>query len=649
MQVKTFIYGTPLGFNFYEDDSQYKDYFKGFYISSRKGRRLMVNRLDNGETTYNFLSYGITESGNRPNAFFGMCLVLGDYQYCNDFGKLYDWFNFLFDKIVNERKLFTQQDSKLQYNVSKFEEDVEDVEWLKSNMPNIFSSSDIRLQKYDASFSSKKTGKIPQFNNKEKSDIVLKAFKQYNWICLSPSFVSNNDCPELDFGELSLYVDSVTQQLLPIAINPEKKHSPLLKEISSAMKENYKSISDFVAKTQDEDSKKSFTELGQRYNEVLNNQIPLIAQKIEEKPEPRTKVCARCGKNKPIEAFSQGDAVCLECRAKEKQPAETRTCSRCGREKPISAFAHGDKICIECRNKVSDTFAFPTIPIKYLYSGVAALVLVVIVVCLVIFNPFKLDSPDTGDSKGSTGSEQVVGGQGTAANNVDSSTFNNHINSKQFNEAYSDIVGKDNAESYKTQLKNAFEEYLIQQPFTNIQRAIIESSTLCTYVGIDTKKWNDFAQDGDKIETEFLSKNTLSNVKKNECKKLINKYKYGVFAYKAQSWEGKLNSIPESKVQQKKPVKIILYNKDHAKVQEITVENKKRIGIPEFAVSGYVDIYCEDPPTCIRGEDPPGAYLQKEKDRYRIKPEVPGKKWVYKIDKDIEVTIETKKYSYNKQ
>lgn len=645
MQVKTYIYGTPLGFNFYEDDSQYKDYFKGFYISSRKGRRLMVNRLDNGETTYNFLSYGITESGNRPNAFFGMCLVLGDYQYCDDFAKLYDWFNFLFDKIVNKKKLFTQQDSKLQYNVSKFEEDVEDVEWLKSNMPNIFSSSDIRLQKYDASFSNKKTGKIPQFNNKEKSDIVLKAFKQYNWICLSPSFVSNNDCPELDFGELSLYVDSVTQQLLPIAINPEKKHLPLLKDIFSAMTENYKSISDFVAKTQDEESKSLFIELGQRYYEVVNNQIPLIAQKMEEKSEPLTKVCARCGKNKPIEAFSQEDAVCLECRAKEKQPTETQTCSRCGREKPISAFAHGDKICIECRSKESNSFAFPTIPIKYLYSGVAALVLVVIVVCLVTFNPFKSGSPNSGGSKGSTGSEQVVGGQGTAANNVDSSTFNNHINSKQFNEAYSDIVGKDNAESYKTQLKNAFEEYLIQQPFTNIQRAIIELSTLCTYVGIDTEKWNNYAQDGYRIETEFLSETTLSRVEKNRCMTLINKYKDGVFDSKAQSWEGKLNSIQEPKVQ-KKQVKIILYNKDHAKVQEITVENtKKRIGVPEFAINGYVDIYCEKQPTCIKGENPPEAYLQKEKDRYRIKPEVHGKKWVYKIDNDIEVTIETKKFS----
>ena len=589
MQVKTFIYGTPLGFNFYEDDSQYKDYFKGFYISSRKGRRLMVNRLDNGETTYNFLSYGITESGNRPNAFFGMCLVLGDYQYCNDFGKLYDWFNFLFDKIVNKKKLFTQQDSKLQYNVSKFEEDVEDVEWLKSNMPNIFSSSDIRLQKYDASFSSKKTGKIPQFNNKEKSDIVLKAFKQYNWICLSPSFVSNNDCPELDFGELSLYVDSVTQQLLPIAINPEKKHSPLLKEISSAMTENYKSISDFVAKTQDEDSKKSFTELGQRYYEVLNNQIPLIARKIEEKPEPRTKVCARCGKNKPIEAFSQGDAVCLECRAKEKQPAETRTCSRCGREKPISAFAHGDKICIECRNKVSDTFAFPTVPIKYLYSGVAALVLVVIVVCLVIFNPFKLDSPDTGDSKGSTGSEQVVGGQGTAANNVDSSTFQQYINDEKFKEAYEYIKEKDDADNYKNKLKNAFENYLIQQELNQIQKAITMNYQFCQALGIKIDEWESFVSSGSYIE-KCLSKGTLNQADKKKCLTIINAYEGRIYNNKASEWKERLNKIQIKQERPKNEQKKIIYRINDGEKKEKPIPNNNAIGI-ELNARDYIDIF----------------------------------------------------------
>ncbi|MBO5631450.1 MAG: hypothetical protein J5965_20475, partial [Aeriscardovia sp.] len=202
MQVKTFIYGTPFGFNFYEDDSQYKDYFKGFYISSREGRRLMVNRLDNGETTYNFLCYRITEHGNRPNAFFGMSLVLDDFMFCADFGNLYEWFNFLFDKLIKERKLFINKDAQLLYNVSKFEEDVGDVEWLKANLPNILSSHDIKLQKYDSSFSDKKTGKVVQFNNSEKSEVILKAFKQSRWISLSSSF-GGDDCPELDFGELS--------------------------------------------------------------------------------------------------------------------------------------------------------------------------------------------------------------------------------------------------------------------------------------------------------------------------------------------------------------------------------------------------------------------------------------------------------------
>ena len=66
----TYIYGTPLGFDFNEDIASLKEYFKGLYISSRKGRRLMVNRCDNGETFYNYLRYGLAEKEGRPNSFF---------------------------------------------------------------------------------------------------------------------------------------------------------------------------------------------------------------------------------------------------------------------------------------------------------------------------------------------------------------------------------------------------------------------------------------------------------------------------------------------------------------------------------------------------------------------------------------------------
>ena len=77
--IKTFIYGDPHGFDFYEKDVYLNDYFKGFYISSRRGRRLVVNRRENGETIYSYLQYNLKEVIARPtHAFFCMSLVLTD-------------------------------------------------------------------------------------------------------------------------------------------------------------------------------------------------------------------------------------------------------------------------------------------------------------------------------------------------------------------------------------------------------------------------------------------------------------------------------------------------------------------------------------------------------------------------------------------
>ena len=65
--ISTYIYGSPHGFNFYERVASLNDYFKSFYISTRKGRRLMVNRKDDGTTVYSFLCYGLMEKEGRPS------------------------------------------------------------------------------------------------------------------------------------------------------------------------------------------------------------------------------------------------------------------------------------------------------------------------------------------------------------------------------------------------------------------------------------------------------------------------------------------------------------------------------------------------------------------------------------------------------
>lgn len=590
MPVKTFIYGTPLGFNFYEDDSQYKDYFKGFYISSREGRRLMVNRLDNGETTYNFLCYRIAENHNRPNAFFGMSLVLSDYQYCSNFSKLYDWFDFLFDKLVNEHSLFKLQGNELQYNVSKFEDDREDVEWLKSNIPNILSSPDIKLQKYDASFSNKKTGQIIQFNNSEPIDKVLKAFKQSRWISISPIFVDQEDCLELDYMELSQNIESITKQLLPIAIKPEQKHLAILQDFQSILKENHKSISEFVKKTKDEESKKQFTELGQRYYSILTQELPQIAEKIKEgsvNPPLPTQICSKCGQQKSLNEFANGDAICADCRAHESAH-NTRVCEKCGRTKPLNAFESDDSVCKSCRNEETSGFVLP-FPKKFLLGGVAIIVLAIFIVGIQRFIPKPLVKGHK-----SPGSSIVT-------IRVDERIYQDYINNNDFLGAYNYINEKENAQEYKPKLKESYEQFLLSLTFEQIQKNLIESDDLCTSLEIDKHTWDLYVKDGNMI-TAYFGKPSISDSDRRKCNSLINRYKTGIYQNKAEEWGKLLASMPIQRKSQPGMEGNIgvtyLYrinNKEKLKM------SRTRIGI-DLKKNQYVDIFG------LTQEQPPIAF-----------------------------------------
>ena len=95
--MRTYIYGVPQGFDFYEKDVQFTDYFKSFYISSRRGRRFLINRKENGETIYTYLRYGMKEVCRQPqHAFFGMSVVMENGTYCPDFKIVLEYFEYLF-------------------------------------------------------------------------------------------------------------------------------------------------------------------------------------------------------------------------------------------------------------------------------------------------------------------------------------------------------------------------------------------------------------------------------------------------------------------------------------------------------------------------------------------------------------------------
>lgn len=231
----TYIYGTPLGFDFNEDIASLKEYFKGLYISSRKGRRLMVNRCDNGETFYNYLRYGLAEKEGRPNSFFGMSISMDNNEYAYDFKEIFDWFDYLFDKLVERGSLFfVNAGNIIQYKITKFKDDTEEIQWLKNNIPNLFTKAQgVKLLEYDSSFSSSSSGQIRCFNDDTSTTKVLDAFKKCRWIALSPNFKPEEEPIEIDPSDIEAQLNKYTQQLVPIAISPKQENLSVLHALES--------------------------------------------------------------------------------------------------------------------------------------------------------------------------------------------------------------------------------------------------------------------------------------------------------------------------------------------------------------------------------------------------------------------------------
>ena len=217
--AKTFIYGVPHGFDFYEKDAEFNDYFKGFYISSRRGRRLMINRRDNGETIYSYLRYGLKEVDRQPlHSFFGMSLVIDNYQFCPNFKVLLEWFDYLFNKLVNEHNVIKiNDDGVLHYVIHKFDENSSDVEWLKSNLPNILTQAgQTEIVNYDSSYADGKAGQVVSFNQPVGEKRLLDTFKKYRWISVSSEIVEKEENTTIitDPGTIELNYEELKRCLL---------------------------------------------------------------------------------------------------------------------------------------------------------------------------------------------------------------------------------------------------------------------------------------------------------------------------------------------------------------------------------------------------------------------------------------------------
>lgn len=531
--IRTFIYGDPHGFDFYEKDAALNNYFKGFYISSRRGRRLMVNRRDNGDTIYNYLQYNLKEVIDRPtHAFFGMSVIIDDYEYCPNFKILLEWFDFLFDKLLNERQLFkTDNDGRVRYQVHKFSDNPSDAEWLKLNLPNIFTSGRAKLEKYDKNvFGEGKAGQVVSFKSAVSEKRLFEAFKKYNWISITAEIVEQEDSEsglseeiELDYNELDGKLNEYNQRLLPVAVDVSKAVPEELNLMDSDVQEICVSLSSYIPRLFDAEETDLFRNLSSKY-ESLKSSIGAVISKMEasdketepvstdnhkEEPKEQTQYCFSCKQHKPLSHFrSEESTKCIECEEQEQKNIQRKShkrCVSCGKIKPISVFQNpGTDICTDCEKKqkrekeiqgnITWSGLKDLLSSKIAIGGLAAVAVIVCIVILIkhIDTPQVVD-PTPEDTATVVTPPAVID---DSKEMVDVTILEELINKKAFEELAEYVKDKGDAANYLPQLKSLITDslwHIIDAPTSKtdkkneIDRFKLLNPSIIELVGINDK------------------------------------------------------------------------------------------------------------------------------------------------------------------
>ena len=543
--IKTFVFGTPHGFDFYEKDPLYNKYFQGFYISNRKGRRLMVNRRDNGETIYSYIHYGFKEIIDRPaKGLFGMSLILDNATYCSDFNKIFEWFEYLFGIIEKERNIFKLNESGIyQYTVDKFSDNTTDVEWLKSVMPNIFSnpSAGTSLVKYDSSFSLKKTGKIFQFNNNEEQSKILNGFRQCRWLCISPDVVAE---PELDYFELLECYNEFNEKIVQIAINATQNDKTSLSDIQKDCEEHFKSINDYLKVIVNYDQKhlESFTELAEKFQSLHSNVGTLLNKLVTEVVvEPtRKKICSKCGRNLPVDRFSdESSDICRDCERSLRVKPALKTCKKCGERKPLNNFHEGKDICIKCeeqpiRKPTELEKLFGSLLSKESIKTISIIALLVVVSVVLTISLKKCSSEEHKPTDRTLTEKVEKNPSSEDENKVNENDLNTLLDSGKIADALTYIKtctnGNDYIKNIQTAIQKLIDNIFQTQPLNKIEDSVNEfiisnKSSLFElgYTDDDLENIKQYAADYVMVQ-KILKQNPLTQSDYKQALDIANKY-----------------------------------------------------------------------------------------------------------------------------
>lgn len=685
--IKTYIYGVPHGFDFYEKDAKLNDYFKGFYISSRRGRRLMINRRDNGETIYSYLRYGLKEVDRQPlHSFFGMSLVVDNYQFCPNFKVLLEWFDYLFNKMVNEHSLIKNEDEILHYVIHKFDENSVDVEWLKSNLPNILTQAGhTEIINYDNSFVDGKAGQIVSFNHPVGENLLLETFKKFRWLSISSEIIEQQDITfgdsievELSFEDLNEKLNEFNQQLLPIAVDISKGSYADLKRMADEVQEINTSLVKYLPTINDSEEKEKFGKLDSKYDS-LNSSIGTLLSKFttsikplpSQTPKQETQYCFSCKQNKPLSHFRSPDATkCLECEEQDRRrteagtnvPKRYKTCISCGKEKSVRFFnQEGTDICDDCAKEqkikpvpkqeglfeklskvvISKGFLRVVASIAIVFGGVLA--------AINLSNGCSTrDVLGGGVESGDTANTNVVA---IGEEMVDRKKLESLIATGKFKEVYEYVQDKKDAANYKSDLKNIVNRYIwdIVDSSSSAQEDLEEFYILnkdfldfIDFTVDDKSKWTEIVNDYKKI-WNILRKPKVTDADLESGHEILTKHS-GLFpAEWSQTLSEKPRETPQpeyaskdktSQQETEKPTFTLIYTPASNNKEDTVNIDGSKIGF-DGLVGTYAKVTCKNGTIKENGKPSCNVLLEKPR-RYTIK-----------LNNTIVLTITAKKSRFN--
>lgn len=542
--IRTYIYGVPHGFDFYEKDANLNNYFKGFYISSRRGCRLMVNRQENGETIYSYLQYGLKEVERQPlHSFFGMSLVVDEYQYCPNFKVLLEWFDYLFNKLVKEQRIIKKnEDGVLCYVIHKFEEVSEEVNWLKSNIPNIITKSgqadDVRVEicKYDKSFFAGNVGQIVCFNKPVSEKRIFEVFHKYSWISISSEIVENEEVNTS--GNIA---DSEVIEL-------------------------------------------SYEELDEKCNKFTET----ISTSTS--PQEKNLYCLSCKKFKPLSHFRSIESTkCKECEEKNIiDPAGTqgyKVCKSCGKKKKLNSFSNSETdICDDCCNikqQESEKSALQRLKENISLTKGFVIISMGLLAVVLIFFFSKMKNDQEFQDIVRVDSIQI---EKTPNNNdIESKEVNRLVNSYNYKDLFEYINGKQDADKYKSLIKQSVNGYLWKIIDTStsaqedIERFYIENNELLEFIGFDKEDkdaWRETITDYNKM-LSIIKKSKVTEKDVEVGKEILKKHS-NLFP---SDWEARLENIPKVETKKEESNVIVATENKKAYTLSYTKVNGKRTSI----------------------------------------------------------------------